>query len=99
MKYAPSIIYGHDEHTCWACKGNGGGKLDRHEVFHGPYRKKSAQLGLWVHLCHDKCHINGVHGDKKMLDDLLRITAEEAALDHYGWTIQDFIREFGKNYI
>ena len=96
--YAPSIIPKHSAERCWWCGANGRGKMDRHEVFGGAYREKSKRLGLWVHLCHDSCHLNGVHKHAEWA----RLTKEEAqqqAMETFGWTIEDFIREFGKNYL
>lgn len=96
--YAPSIISGHSETECWLCGCNGLGKMDRHEVFGGAYREKSKRLGLWVHLCHDGCHLNGVH--KNAYDaNLLKEDAQYCAMTKLGWTKEDFIREFGKNYM
>lgn len=40
--YAPSIVQ--DIDGCWFCKTQQG-KLDRHEIYHGAYRKKSKALG------------------------------------------------------
>lgn len=96
--YAPSIIPDHSETQCWLCDCNGRGKMDRHEVFGGAYRAKSKRLGLWVHLCHEDCHLNGVH--KSAYDAaLLKSEAQRCAMKQYGWTTEEFIREFGKNYI
>lgn len=96
--YAPSIISGHSDTQCWLCGCNGRGKMDRHEVFGGAYREKSKRLGLWVNLCHDGCHLNGVH--KNAYDaNLLKEDAQYCAMTKLGWTKEDFIREFGKNYM
>ena len=47
--YIDSIIPGHDEYTCWLCKQNGRGKMDRHEVFHGiSNRHKSKHYGYVI---------------------------------------------------
>lgn len=51
--YAPSVL--HDKPTCLICGRFG---VARHEVYFGPYRDKSKQLGLWVTLC-PWCHQNG----------------------------------------
>ena len=95
--YAPSIIPFHSETQCWLCEGNGRGKMDRHEVFFGSNRRKSKRLGLWVHLCHE-CHVYGVHLHRE--DDLLlKVEGQHCAMKKYGWTKEQFIAEFGKNYI
>ena len=100
--YVQSIIPGHGEWCCWNCKQNGlaNGKLDRHEVIHGPYREKSKAYGLWVHLCHNTCHQgpDGVHANRE-LDLRLKQEAQRCAMKTYGWTTEEFIGNFGKNYL
>lgn len=97
--YAPSLLQ-HFPDRCYLC-GRSDQKLDRHEIFHGSNREKSKRLGLWVLLCHERCHIfeNGaVHKDPAK-DMKLKVEGELAACSHYGWMPDDFIRAFGKNYI
>lgn len=96
--YAPSILDGHDKYHCWLCDKNGSGKLDRHEIFHGPFRDKSKALGLWVHLCHSECHLNGVHKYGE-LDRGLKQEGQKAAMAEYSWTAEQFAVEFGRNYL
>lgn len=96
--YAPSILEGHDKFQCYLCGGNGWGKLDRHEIFHGPFRAKSKALGLWVHLCHGDCHLNGVHKYGE-IDHRLKLAGQKAAMLEYGWTKDEFAAEFGRNYM
>ena len=100
--YAPSILQQPDYKECWMCGKNGSSdKLDRHEIFEGPFRKKSKNLGLWVYLCHNSCHIFGVdavHRNAKNMDCLHRI-GQIVAMSYYGWSTNDFIREFGRNYL
>ena len=92
--YAKSIVQLGD--CCFRC-GATGGKLDRHEIWGGPYREKSKRLGLWVLLCHDTCHIGGVHRDAEYAARLRRY-AQGIAQEEYGWSTERFIQEFGKNY-
>lgn len=94
--YAPSIMQ-RDLSCCYLC-GCSDQKLDRHEIFSGAYRKKSKAHGLWVMLCHDRCHLNGVHKDAS---EALRLKTKGqlVAMRKYQWTVKDFIREFGKNYL
>lgn len=97
--YAPSILQD-DPDACYICYGCRG-KLDRHEVFYGPCREKSKRLGLWVTLCHSEHHIFGpgaVHQNRDV-DLALKQAGQLAAMEHYGWTECDFIREFGRNYL
>ena len=55
--YAPSIVT-FDTNCCFLCGGQDE-KLDRHECFGGAMREKSKRLGLWVPLCHNRCHEYG----------------------------------------
>ena len=99
--YAPSIIPGHDEIRCKLCGRNGtADPLNRHEVFGGAYRDKSKRLGLWVHLCHFSCHQgrDGVHGNAEK-GNKLKAEAQRCAMRKYGWTVEDFRFEFGRNYL
>lgn len=95
--YSPSIMQTDD--SCFLC-GRTYGKLDRHEVFGGAYRQKSKACGLWVLLCHDGCHLgkNGVHKNPARALALRRL-AQMDAMEKYGWSVEDFRRVFGKNYL
>ena len=72
--------------------------LDRHEIFGGANREKSKRMGLWVVLCHDRCHLNGVHKDGDLMRRM-RAEGQRMAMLWYGMTTEEFIREFGKNYV
>ena len=97
--YAPSIVQTNTR-VCWL-DGLGGGKLDRHKIFGGPFRKKSKALGLWVCLHHRMCHLDGPEAVHCNADTMLRLkqAGQRAAMQTYGWTVEDFRREFGKNYL
>lgn len=95
--YIPSILQDERDIGCYLC-GRADQHLDRHEVFHGPYRQKSKRLGLWVSLCHFRCHLCGVHENRE-LDMKLKEEAQKAAMEVYDWTVADFIKEFGRNYV
>ncbi len=97
-KYAPSILQ-EDCSYCFLC-GRRDRKLDRHEPFNASNRQKSKELGMWVMLCHEGCHqgTHGVHGNAELANELKRI-AQKRAMEVYGWTTKDFIREFGKNWL
>lgn len=86
---------------CYLC-GRSDEKLDRHEIFHGDMkgklREKSKRMGLWVMLCHWHCHLNGAHA-RKDIADLLKREAQQRAMDYYDMTTDEFIQEFGKNYL
>ena len=87
---------------CWLCGRNGSGDpLDRHHIFGGPFREKSEKYGLVVYLCHYRCHIFGpeaVHNNRETSLHLKK-WGQAQAMTRYNWTKEDFIREFGKNYL
>ncbi len=104
--YAPSIMQ-KDESHCFLCGEAGGDvwdgwdELHRHEAFGGALREKSKRLGLWCWLHGNTCHENGsnaVHQNAKAAR-YIKECAQRAAMDAYGWGVEDFIREFGKNYL
>lgn len=75
--------------------------LDKHHCFGGALRKKSERYGLTVYLHHDRCHIfgeNAVHKNAR-INRKVQAFAQKKAMDHYGWSIEDFIKEFYKNYL
>jgi hypothetical protein len=93
--YAPSIIQ--DDLSYCYLSFRTDGKLDRHEIFPGAYRGKSKRLGLWVMLNHE-LHLHITQTDCLPQYELKRI-AQQIAMERYGWTKQEFIRQFGKNYL
>ena len=90
------------EKQCWRCGRNGfHDPLDRHHIFNGPNRKKSEKYGLVVHLCHSDCHIFGpfaAHRNAVTMRSLKQY-GQRKAMEENGWTVDDFIREFGRNYL
>ena len=94
--YAPSILQ--DDLSCCFLCGHSDMKLDRHEVWGAANRQKSKALGLWVMLCHDACHLYGVH-KYGVLADRLKKKAQRRAMEHYGWTTEEFIKIIGRNYL
>lgn len=90
------------EKRCWLCGRNGANDpLDCHHIFGGPYRSKSDKYGLTVYLCHNNCHIFGdkaVHRNKDNMIKLRRY-GQKKVMEEQGWTVEQFISEFGKNYI
>lgn len=87
---------------CWLCGRNGcGDPLDKHHIFGGTNRKKSEKYGLYVYLCHDRCHENGpeaAHRNRATMQ-LLHEYGQQLAMEENGWTVEDFRFEFGKNYL
>lgn len=76
------------------------GSLHRHEVFFGPYRQKSIKYGLVVFLQPQMHNMSnqGVHFNKAFDDELKRI-GQAAAMEYYGWSVDQFRQEFGRNYL
>ena len=94
--YNPSILQ--DDLTyCYAC-GRTCEKLDRHEIFGGPYSSTSTAMGLWVMLCHESCHLNGVHAFPKQYE-YLKKKAQRIAMERFGWDKEKFIFEFGRSFL
>jgi hypothetical protein len=91
--YAPSIL--ETEPHCFCCYGNL--YLQRHEIFHGPNRKKAKADGLWVNLC-PTCHYT-VHNTNGELDRKLKKRGQEAAMTVYGWSEEEFRKRYGRNYL
>lgn len=90
------------EKQCFLCGRNGlYDPLDRHHIFGGPNRKKSEKYKLVVYLCHSECHIFGesaVHQNANTMQ-VIREYGQRKAMRENGWSVEDFIREFGKSYI
>lgn len=97
--YADSIVT-FDMDKCFLC-GASDEKLDRHECFGGPFRAKSKRLGLWVPLCHTRCHIFGPDAVENSPANrrFCQQAAQKAAMQTYHWDTADFIMEFGRNYL
>ena len=75
--------------------------LHRHEVFFGTdNRQKSIKLGLVVFLTPEMHNAgpDGVHYNRVLNFELKQI-GQRAAMKYYNWTVEDFIREFGRNYL
>lgn len=87
---------------CWLCGATGYPEpLDRHHIFGGSNRKKSEKYGLVVDLCHSKCHIFGPKAAHQSGETARKLHeyGQKKAMDEQGWTTEDFIREFGRNYL
>lgn len=92
---AKSIIQ--NEKRCYMCGSVRW--LEEHHVYPAANRKKSEHYGLKVYLCH-YCHNeppNGVHHNRENRL-ALQAKVQEIAMQHYGWTVEDFISIFGRNY-
>lgn len=75
--------------------------LDKHHIFGGALRNKSERYGLFVYLHHNRCHIfgeNAVHKNAR-INRKLQAFAQKKVMEMYGWSVEDFIKEFYKNYL
>lgn len=77
--------------------------LDKHHIFGGckAIRDKADKYGLVVYIHHAKCHIfgpNAVHVNAK-INRALQARAQKAAMERNGWSVEDWRREFYKNYL
>ena len=87
---------------CFLCGRNGSADpLDKHHIFGGPYRKKSEKYGLTVYLCHHDCHIFGKEAVHNNAANMLYVKqyGQRKAMKEQGWTVDEFRKEFGKNYL
>lgn len=69
---------------------------DTHHCIGAANRKKATKDGLVVRLCR-QCHTL-LHDKNLHYKDLQQI-AEQAYIDHYNASIEDFIQRYGKNYL
>lgn len=91
-----------NEKRCFLCGRNGStDHLDCHHIFNGANKKKSEKYGLLVYLCHNDCHIFGREAVHNNAENMLKLKqyGQRKVMTEQGWTIEDFIREFGKNYL
>lgn len=90
------------ERRCFLCGRNGtSDRLERHHIFGGCNRPLSEKYGLVVLLCGDRCHRNGpksVHVCKETMD-FLRDYGQRKAMKEQGWTKEEFMSVFGKDYL
>lgn len=75
---------------------------ERHEAFFGvKNRKRSIEDGLVVFLTPENHRgTNGVHGKNgKWLDEMIKKNAEIVWIRTYNKTVDDFIKEYGRNWL
>lgn len=74
--------------------------LEEHHVFEGSKRDKSEKYGLKVKLCafHHRISSNSVHLSEDLNKDLKK-WSQRKAMQYYGWSVEDFIKNIGKNYL
>ena len=85
------LIRWHDQREPW---------LVRHEVFHGPNRKTSIRYGLYVFLTPEFHNMSdfAVHYNRPF-EEYLQAVSQRRAMVYYGWTLRDWMRIIGRNYI
>ena len=87
---------------CFLCHRNGrGDRLELHHIFGGANRKKSDKYGLVVWLCGSRCHREqrySAHMNAEIMA-LLHRYGQEKCMKEQGWTVEQFVKEFGKNYL
>lgn len=98
---AESIVQ-HNKEKCFLCGGYAGGDpLDCHHIYGGHGKRElSEKYGLKVYLHHNSCHIfgaNSVH-QSAIVNKALKAVGQKIAMKYYGWSEDDFIKIFGKNY-
>lgn len=87
--------------TCFLCKRNRhAGRLELHHIFGGDRRKLSTKYGLLVTLC-EECHRTGDYSVHRNADTMqyLHEIGQQKAMTENGWSTEDFIAVFGKNYL
>lgn len=75
--------------------------LHEHHVFFGKNRNLSERYGLKIWLVSEYHNMGdyGVHGKHgKPLDGKIKREVQIKAMEYYGWSVEDFIRIFGRNY-
>ena len=76
------------------------GHLEVHHIFFGTGKRKlSDQYGAVINLCRE-CHREGKHRMHRSRYHCLQVQEREQRrlMAEYGWSVQDFIKIFGKNY-
>lgn len=91
-----SIIQSKKECYITGCTFN----LHEHHVYGGGRRKISEKYGLKIWLRNDWHNFAnyGVHNNPD-LDKKIKAEVQKIAMEHYKWSVEDFIRIVGKNYI
>lgn len=76
-------------------------KTEVHHVFNASDRNASEKYGLTVNLCrecHDRLHFGHKDDDVK-IDKSLKKKVQETAMAYYGWSMEDWLGKFRRNYI
>ena len=84
---------------CWVCGVSKNIML--HHIFYGSAKRQlSDKYGLTIYLCgyHHNLSKQGIHQNKE-LDNRVKAMAQEKAMEYYGWSVEDFIKIFRRNYL
>lgn len=85
------------DRECALCGRQGDG-LHLHHIFGGNGRReKSDRYNLVVYLCF-KCHYAVHNTDPAAMRELHEFGQRQAMIEQ-GWTTEQFIKEFGRNYL
>lgn len=82
-----------DKSKCYFCNNKA---VDTHELIKGVNRKKCIKWGLVVYICRD-CH-RKTEEDSEFYKETRKM-AQKVWQNHYNKTTEEFIKEFGKNYL
>lgn len=88
-----------DPTECYICGRNGAeDPLDKHHVFGGANRKLSEEDGLYIMVCHKRCHIEKLHKDQTSAI-CMKAIGEGEWLRANNKTIEDFRARYGGNWL
>lgn len=92
MRYKSIFQNDFTEKFCYRCGKYGA--VHWHHIFNASNKKRSEKYGAMIKLCvecHNLIHMHEMEKTKR--------EAEKKLLEYYGWTVQEFIDIFGKNYL
>lgn len=77
--------------------------INKHEIFGGTAKRQlSIKYGLVIPLCGLFCHNQydsiGIHFDSSLCEKWHK-KGQIKAMQHYGWSKEDFIKIFGRSYL
>ena len=83
---------------CWVC-GEKNTEI-HHCIFGSGKRALSEKYGLTIHLCpkHHRLGKDAIHFNKE-LDNRVKRMAQEKAMEYYGWSEEDWMKIFRRNYL
>lgn len=99
-----NIGFSDEYRKCFLCERSetSYNRLERHHIFGGvANRPLSEKYGLVVYLCGERCHRNGeysVHRNKEVMQYLHKY-GQRKCMEEQGWTTEEFVSVFGKNYL